>query len=101
VVSVARKLSTTEERGPIPKLFVSRGGYRSKGDNIDKLLGSSFNEDNFCSSENKHDSKAAPRTKLHVLERKLQEQRPQIPVAPTNEKQQMLFTKKFGVEFSK
>jgi hypothetical protein len=78
MVSVARKLSTIEERRQYQIRFFRRGYYGNRSHNHEKsVLGSSPSEDGLCRSETKHDKITGPRPNLFVSARILQEQRPQ------------------------
>jgi hypothetical protein len=74
MVSVARILSTTEERHQ--SCLFRRGGYRNKRHNTENCLG--FESDEvLCSSKTKHLRRMAPRQNFFISERTLQELRSQ------------------------
>jgi hypothetical protein len=66
IISVARKLSTTEKRSQDRSYLFQRRDY-NKAATRRSVLGSSPNEDGFCSSEAKYDTKIVPRSKLFPL----------------------------------
>jgi hypothetical protein len=75
-VPAARKLCKIDERRQRPKLYVSKRRLQKQRPQPRKtVLGSSPDEDIFCSSETKHDRRTAPRQNLFVSARKLQELR--------------------------
>jgi hypothetical protein len=75
-VPVARKLSTIEESREDESCFEEEIA-ETKARTPKTVLRSIPGEDNFCCSEIRHDRRAAPRTKLFVSKRRLQEQRSQ------------------------
>jgi hypothetical protein len=54
MVSIARKLSTIEERRQEPNCLFRRGDYRNKGHKPEKLLGSSLGEEGFRYNNNNY-----------------------------------------------
>jgi hypothetical protein len=72
IVSIARKLSTTDKRRRDQSCLHRQIDYRNKGHNAD----SSTDEDGFCSSETNHDRRAQ-RSEMFVSARILQELRSQ------------------------
>jgi hypothetical protein len=76
-LSVARKLSTIEERRQDQSCLFGRGDYRNKRQTPKTALGSSPHEESFCSLKTMHERRIAPGQHLFVSERRLQELRSQ------------------------